>query len=205
MIRKVVAVAGLAIALAACQSTAPPPADPYLGLLPAGRQVAQATETFPITGTKSKTVGLVLSNSTDKQLEFIDKYVKELKSNPMLVYPPGVEELAQPQYLLTSITNKLKEKFARVQPLQDFNGAGSVDYVALVDLAVQYPHDFTHAFTFQIRVDMLTNRLEKIGSFNGYGHESYYCMGPTCGAVELFRAQKTAVDQFAAAADNALR
>ena len=205
MTRKLVAALGLAMALAACQSTAPAPTDPYLGLLPAGKQVAPAAQTFPVIGAKAKSIGFVLSNSTDQQLAFIEKYVHELKTNPMLVFPPDVEELSKPQYLMTSITNKLKEKFANVRLLQDFNGAASVDYVALVDISLELPHDFVHAFTYRIRVDILTNRLERIGSLNGYGHESYYCMGPTCGAVELFRAQKTAVDQFAASADNALR
>src|SRR5476651_1768230 len=76
------------LTLGACQSTAPPPADPYLGLIPAGKQVSQAAQTFPISGAKGKSVGFVLTNSTDKQLEFIEKYLHELKTNPMLVYSP---------------------------------------------------------------------------------------------------------------------
>src|ERR1700730_2867132 len=45
------------LTLGACQSTAPPPADPYLGLLPAGRQVSQAAQAFPISGAKAKSAG----------------------------------------------------------------------------------------------------------------------------------------------------
>src|SRR5260370_38936232 len=42
----------IVLTLGACQSTAPPPADPYLGRLPAGKPGTQAAQTFPIAGAK---------------------------------------------------------------------------------------------------------------------------------------------------------
>jgi hypothetical protein len=193
------------LTLGACQSTAPPPADPYLGLIPAGKQVSQAAQTFPISGAKSKSVGFVLTNSTDKQLEFIEKYLHELKTNPMLVYSPEMEELGQPQFLVTSIVNKLKERFSRVDAMEDLRGARNVDYVALVDIALEAPHGFAHYFQYQIRVDILTRDIEKVGSLTGFGHEGFYCVGALCGASAMFKAMKTAIAQFDSAADNALR
>jgi hypothetical protein len=193
------------LTLAACQSTAPPPADPYLGLLPAGKQVSQAAQTFPISGTKGKSVGVVLTNSTDKQLEFLEKYVHELKTDPLLLYSPETDELVQPQFLMTSIVNKLKERFGRVEPLQDLRGARAVDYVALVDIALEFPHGFAHYFQYQIRVDILTRDVERIGSLSGSGYESYYCVGAMCAVPANFKAMKTAIAQFDSAADNALK
>ena len=147
----------------------------------------------------------MLTNSTDKQLEFIEKYLHELKTNPMLVYSPEMEELGQPQFLVTSIVNKLKERFGRVEALQDLRGARSVDYVALVEIALEAPHGFAHYFQYQIRVDILTPNIERIGTLTGFGHESFYCVGALCGAPAMFKAMKTAIAQFDAAADNALR
>jgi hypothetical protein len=193
------------LTLGACQSTAPPPADPYLGLLPAGKQVIQAAQTFPISGAKGRSVGVVLTNSTDKQLEFVEKYLQELKTNPMLVYSPEMEELGQPQLLMTSIYNKLRERFGRVETLQDLRGARSVDYIALVDIALEAPHGFAHYFQYQIRVDILTSNIERIGSLTGFGHESFYCVGALCGAPAMLKAMKTAIAQFDSAADIALK
>lgn len=203
--RRLLVTALAAALLAACQSVAPPPADPYAGLLPPGKQVTQAASGFPLPGVKNRSVGIVLTNSTEKQLAFIAKYLQELKTNPMLVYTPEMDELSQPQFLMTSIVNKLKERFGRVETLEDFRSAGRVDYIALVDIAVEFPHDFVHAFGYQVRVDILTNRLERVGSLTGQGRESYYCVGALCAVPYLFKAMRTTIDQFNAAADAALR
>ncbi len=80
-----------------------------------------------------------------------------------------------------------------------------MDYVALVDIALEFPHGFAHYFQYQIRVDILTSNIERIGSLSGFAHESYYCVGATCAVPVAYKAMKTAIAQFDSAADNALR
>ena len=206
MISRILAVTTAVLALAGCQTaTAPPPADPYLGLLPPGKQVVQSADGFPISGAKRKSVGLVYSESTGKQLDYIDQYFHELKSTPGLAYSKEAETLADPKYLSTTITNKMKEKFGSVVLLDDFRSSGSVDYLALIDISLEFPHNFTAAYTYRIRVDMLNNRLERLGSLTGYGYQTYYCMACSCCVAVAYNTQKTAVDQFTSAADGALR
>ncbi|SEO43838.1 hypothetical protein SAMN02990966_01877 [Rhodospirillales bacterium URHD0017] len=198
--------AAVLLSLGACLQTAPPPVDPYLGLLPAGQTVTAAPQGFPIAA-KGKSVGIVLSVSTEKQMEFLDKLVKQIKANPMYVYRADYEEASQPQFIITSIVNKLKQHFGRTEILQDFRGvaASKVDYVALIDLAVEMPREFRYYYQYDLKVDILNSALQRIGTLKGFGHESYYCIPIDCALATQLKSMKRAVAEFDAAADAALR
>ena len=197
---------GIMLSLSACLQTAPPPADPYLGLMPAGRSVTQAAQRFPIVGT-GKSVAVVLSSSSDKQMAFVADFVKQLKNNPMYTYRADFDEVLQPQFVLTSIVNKFKERFARVELVGDFRGvaAKKVDYVALIDFAVQFPREFNYYYQYDIRVDVLTPTFERIGTLTGHGRQTYSCIPIDCALAAQLRAMKMAVGQFDAAFDAAIR
>lgn len=197
---------GLVLSLGACLQTAPPPADPYLGLMPAGQQVKQAAQGFPIVGT-GKSVAVVLSSSSDKQMAFVENYVKQLKNNPMYTYRADFDEVLQPQFVLTSIVNKFKERFARVESVGDFRGVATrkVDYVALIDFAVQFPREFNYYYQYDIRVDLLTPTFERIGTLTGHGRLTYSCIPIDCALATQLRAMKLAVGQFDAAFDANIR
>lgn len=194
------------VSLTACLQTAPPPLDPYVGLMPGNRQPAQAAQTFPITGT-GKSVAVVLTSSTDKQMEFVESFVKQLKNNPMYTYRADFDEVLQPQFVLTSVVNKFKQRLARVESLQDFRGiaAAKVDYVALIDISFQFPREFNYFYQYNIRVDLLTPNLERIGSLTGSDRQSYSCIPIDCALATQLKAMKNAVGQFDAAFDNAIR
>jgi hypothetical protein len=195
---------GIMLSLSACLQTAPPPADPYLGLMPAGRQVTQAAQGFPIVGT-AKSVAVVLSSSSDKQMAFVADFVKQLKNNPLYTYRADFDEVLQPQFVLTSIVSKFKERFARVESVGDFRGVKNVDYVALIDFAVQFPREFNYYYQYDIRVDILTPTFERIGTLTGHGRQTYSCIPIDCALAAQLRAMKMAVGQFDAAFDAAIR
>jgi hypothetical protein len=193
------------LVLGACQIAPPAALDPYTGLLPAGQTVVAAPSGFPIAA-KGKSLGIVLSVSTEKQLEYIDKAVAEIKGNPMYVYRADFEEVSQPQYLMTSVVTTLKSHFGRVDTIPDFRAAsaGKFDYVALIDLSVQLPRAFNYVHVYDLKVDMLNAQFQRIGQIKGFGRESYYCIPIDCALAAQYRALKQASDQFAQGADAAL-
>jgi hypothetical protein len=194
------------VSLTACLQTAPPPLDPYVGLMPGNRQPAQAAQTFPITGT-GKSVAVVLTSSTDKQMEFVEKFVQQLKTNPLYTYRSDFDEVLQPQFVLTSVVTKFKQRFARVENLQDFRGvaAAKVDYVALIDISFQFPREFNYFYQYNIRVDILTPSLERIGTLTGSDRQSYSCIPIDCALATQLKAMKNAVAQFDAQFDASIR
>lgn len=194
------------LSLGACQIAPPPTFDPYAGLLPAGQTVAAAPSGFPIAA-KGKSLGMVLSSSSEKQLEYIDKAIAEIKGNPLYVYRADFEEVSQPQYLMTSMVTTLKSHFGRVETIPDFRAAsaGKFDYVALIDLAVQLPRAFNYVHVYDLKVDILNAQLQRVGQIKGFGREGYYCIPIDCALAAQYRALKQASDQFAQSAGAALR
>jgi hypothetical protein len=198
--------AAASLLLGACLQTSPPAVDPYFGLLPAGQTVATAPQGFPVAA-KGKSVGVVLSVSTEKQIEFLDNLVKQIKANPMYVYRADYDEAVQPQFILTSVLNKLKERFGRAEIVQDFREAETrkLDYVALIDLYTEMPREFRYYYLYDLKVDILNPALQRIGTLKGFGRESYYCIPIDCALATQIRSMKSAVNEFNAAADAALR
>jgi len=195
-----------AFVLAGCQPPAVIAEDPYKGLLPTGQTVTQAPTTFPIDA-KGKSVAVVLSPSTEKQLEYLGKLVESIKNNPMLVYRSDYEEVTKPQLIITSVVNKLKERFGRVDTIEDFRavGPGKFDNVAVIDLSVVMPKPFNNFYAYTLKVDVLNPQLQRIGRLEGYGREGYYCIPIDCALAAQYRAMKQSVEQFNTAADANLR
>lgn len=200
-----VRIMGLAIVvatLAGCQPPAAERLDPYQGLLAPGTHPRQAAAQLPIAG-QGRSLAVVISSSTEHQFRYIKDSVKAVKTSPFLVYSEDAARKAAPDYMVARIMNKLKQHFARVEPVDDFGQAiaGHADYIALVDVGVVLPAGFDHSFTYDVGVDLLNPRIERIGSFRGSGHQGYFCMEFACAEKAQSIALESALSQYDAAVD----
>ena len=93
---------------------------PYLGLLPAGRHRARRRRAFPSSAPASRSPSCCRVRPTSRWLH--RTFVKQLKNNPMYTYRPISSRCYSHSYVLTSIVNKFKERFARVELVGDFRG-----------------------------------------------------------------------------------
>lgn len=188
--------------LAGCQPMAVSRVDPYEGLLAPGKHPAQAAQQLPIAG-RGRTVAVVISNSTEKQFQYVKDSVKAVRESPFLVGTEDSFQKVQPDYLVQRILAKLRQHFGSVQSANDFGQAISqrADYIALVDVAIALPAGFDHSFTYQIDVDLLTPQIERVGTFHGDGHQGYFCMEFACGEKAQSIAIESALGQYDAAVD----
>ena len=189
-------------ALSACQVAPVARFDPYQGLMQPGQHPADAADHLPVVG-QGRSLGLLISNSTERQFQYIKDSVKMVQTSPLLSVPDDFEGRVKPNYLVQQLLAKFKQHFARVTLVEDFNQATAshVDYIALVDLAVALPAVLDYSFTYDIKVDLLNPRIERIGSFAGFGHKSYNCYDSSCMNKAQVDAMDTALAQFGAAVD----
>jgi hypothetical protein len=186
--------------------SAPAPVDPYDGLMPAGKHPPQAAQQLPIEG-RGRTLALVVSNSTEKQKQFafIETYSKAWRDCGICQQRPDHEKKVRANYLVNAVLDKYRRHFGKVELANDFNQmlSGKYDYVALLDIAIQLPNGFDYLDAYDIKSDLLTNRIERIGSFEGQAEERNTCMGQglPCAYDVNFRTIDAAVARFGAALD----
>ena len=203
---KYLVLAALAL-MTACTPLPPQPArfDAYQGLLPGNAQPAQSSIRPPIQGA-GKSIALVVSNSSEKQFEYVEAVIAALKGGGYL-YTADVEQRGRPGYFTGQFVKKFQEKFGRVQLVDDFRAAtgGNFDYIGLIDVAIQKPLTTGTTFGYNIDVDILTPRLERIVSLKGQGLDNNRCPGGECAYATDMRALNQAMNQFYAAFDANVR
>lgn len=205
------AIAAILPLLALCACGLPPSpqrTDPYQGLLPAGQSPPRAAETLPIAA-RDKSVALVVSNSTEQQFAYVEAYLKELHASTIMKgFGPDGDRKLRPQYLVGETVRTLKQHFATVDLVDDFNQAlaRKADYVALLDMSIELPTAFVHQYRYAITVDLLTKRIERIGALHGESQEGFWCPNdPDCALAVNVKTIDEAVAQFGAEADAGLR
>jgi hypothetical protein len=188
--------------LTGCQPMAVSRLDPYEGLLAAGKHPAQASQQLPIAG-RGRTVAVVISNSTEKQFQYVEASIKAVRESPLLVSTEDALQKAKPDYLVQRVLAKLRAHFGTVQSAGDFGQAIAqhADYIALVDIAIAIPAGFDHSFTYQVDVDLLTPQIERVGTFHGDAHQGYFCMEFACAEKAQSIAIEGALGQYDAAVD----
>jgi hypothetical protein len=200
------ALAGLALATA-CTPLPPQPArfNAYQGLTPGGAQPPQASIQPPIQSS-GKSIALVISDSSEKQYEYVEAVIAALKGGGYL-YSADVERRGRPDYFNGQIVKKFQSKFARVELVDDFRKAttGRFDYIGLIDIAIQKPLTTGTTFGYDIDVDILTPSLQRIVSLRGKGLDNNRCPGGECAYATDMRALNQAMDQFYAAFDANVR
>jgi hypothetical protein len=202
------ATAMLFLAMAACAAipTQPPRFDPYRGLLPNNSQPAAAALRPPIVAA-GKSVALVVSSSTEQQFKYIEDAMAVVRTSPGYAYRADMEERGRPSYFVGLILKKFQSKFARVEVVDDFRAAtaGKYDYIALIDIGIRRPTSFGVEFAYDINVDLLTPRIERIVSLEGHGVARNSCVGFECGYATDQRALEMAMNQYYASFDAATR
>jgi hypothetical protein len=188
--------------LAGCQPMAVSRLDPYEGLLAPGKHPAQAAQQLPIAG-RGRTVTVVISNSTEKQFQYVEDSIRAVRESPLLVSTEDALQKAKPDYLVQRVQEKLRQHFGSVRSASDFGQAIAqrADYIALVDIAIALPAGFDHSFTYQVDVDLLNPQIERIGSFHGDGHQGYFCMEFACAEKAQSIAIEGALGQYDSAVD----
>lgn len=208
MIRVLAAILPVLVLCACGTPPSPPRMDPYRGLLPAGQAPPQAVETLPIAA-RDKSVALVVSSSTEQQFAYVEAYLKELHASTIMKgFGPNGDRVLRPQYLVGETVRTLKQHFATVDLVDDFNQAlaRKADYVALLDMSIDLPTVFVHQYRYAITVDLLTKRIERIGSFHGEAQEGFWCANdPDCALAVNVKTIDEAVARFGAEADAGLR
>jgi hypothetical protein len=201
-VKKILFSIAAAALLAGCQPMAVSRVDPYEGLLAPGKHPTQAAQQLPIAG-RGRTVAVVISNSTEKQFQYVKESIKTVRESPLLRSTEDSLQKVEPDYLVQRILAKLREHFGPVQSASDFGQAIAqrADYIALVDIAIALPAGFDHSFTYQVDVDLLNPQVERIGSFHGDAHQGYFCMEYACAEKAQSIAIEGALGQYDAAVD----
>jgi hypothetical protein len=183
----------------------PPRFNAYQGLTPGGAVPAQSSIRPPIQGS-GKSIALVVSNSSEKQFEYVEQVIATLKSGGY-IYPADVEQRGRPGYFTGQIVKKFQSRFGRVQLVDDFRAAtsGGFDYVGLIDIAIQKPLTTGTTYGYDIDVDILTPNLQRIVLLQGRGLDNNRCPGAECHYATDMRALTQAMDQFYAAFDASIR
>jgi hypothetical protein len=200
------AFAALAL-MTACTPLPPQPArfNPYQGLTPGNAPPAQSSIQPPIQGS-GKSIALVVSNSSEKQFEYVEAVIAALKGGGYL-YSADVEQRGRPAHFSGQILKKFQSRFARAEVVDDFRAAtaGRFDYIGLIDVAIQKPLTTGTTFGYNIDVDILTPNLQRIVSLRGRGLDNNRCPGAECAYATDMRALNQAMDQFYAAFDANIR
>jgi hypothetical protein len=197
-----------ALALAsACTPLPPQPArfNAYQSLTPGGAQPAQSAIRPPIQAS-GKSVALVISDSSEKQYEYVEAVIAAMKGGGY-IYSSDNDRRGRPDYFNGQILKKFQSKFARVELVDDFRKAttGGFDYIGLIDVAIQKPLTTGTTFGYDIDVDILTPNLQRIVSLKGKGLDNNRCPGAECAFATDMRALTQAMDQFYAAFDANVR
>jgi hypothetical protein len=197
----------LASLTAACTPLPPQPPrfNAYQGLTPGDAQPRQSSLRPPIPAA-GKSVALVISNSSEKQFDYVERVIAAYTGGGYL-YAQDVHQRGRPAYFSNQIRQKFQDRFARVELVDDFRAAtaGRFDYIALIDIAIEKPATTGTTFAYDIDVDILTPRLERIVSLQGRGRDNNRCIGHECGYATDMRALLQAMDQFYAAFDANVR
>ena len=191
----------------ACTPLPPQPArfNAYQGLTP-GNAVPPQSSIQPPIQASGKSVALVISNSSEKQFEYVEAVIAALKGGGY-IYPADVEQRGRPAYFSGQIVKKFQSRFARVVVVDDFRAAtaGRFDYIGLIDIAIQKPQTTGTTFSYDIDVDVLTPSLQRIVSLRGRGLDNNRCPGAECAYATDMRALTQAMDQFYASFDANIR
>lgn len=163
-----------ALLLSGCLPTSPEKGDTYQRLVPDGQGPASSSEAFPIRG-KGKSVAIVTTESTERQLQFMKAYLEKVKTDPRFRthYRPDVEEVSNSRYLFNSAIGLLKDRFSRVAAAANLRQAQGYDYVAVVDFKATLPQPFAAQFVYEFNIDILDSKLQKVGVLRGMGQEPF--------------------------------
>ena len=191
----------------ACTPLPPQPSrfNPYQGLTPGDTEPPQAAQRPPIVGS-GKSIALVISESSEKQFDYVERVIAAFTGGGYL-YQQDVFQRGRPSYFSAQILKKFGERFARAEVVNDFRAAtaGRFDYIGLIDIAIEKPRTTGTTFAYDIDVDILTPRLERIVRLSGRGRDNNRCVGAECGYATDMRALNQAMDQFYAAFDANIR
>ena len=183
----------------------PPRFNAYQGLTPGGAQPVQSPIQPPIQA-RGKSVALVVSDSSEKQYEYVEAVIAAMKGGGYM-YSGDIDRRGRPDYFNGQIIKKFQSKFARVELVDDFRKAtaGRYDYIGVIDIAIQKPASTGTTFGYDIDVDILTPNLQRIVSLKGKGLDNNRCPGSECAYATDMRALQQAMDQFYAAFDANIR
>jgi hypothetical protein len=200
-------VLGLLAFATACTPLPSQPArfNAYQGLTPGNAQPAPSSLRPPIQGS-GKSVALVISESSEKQLDYVERVIAAFTGGGYL-YQQDVFQRGRPAYFSGQILKKFGERFGRVEIVDDFRAAtsGRFDYIGLIDIGIEKPATTGTTFAYDIDVDILTPRLERIVSLRGRGRDNNRCVGAECGYATDMRALEQAMNQFYAEFDANIR
>lgn len=207
MTMKYLALAALALAgAAACTPLPPQPPrfNAYQGLTPGDAQPVQSSMRPPIAGS-GKSVALVISNSSETQFDYVERLIAAYTGGGY-IYNQDVHQRGRPAYFSAQILKKFGERFGRVQIVDDFRLATrGYDYIGLIDIGIEKPTTTGTTFAYDIDVDILTPRLERIVRLSGRGRDNNRCPGVECAYATDMRALQQAMDQFYASFDANIR
>jgi len=182
----------------------PPRFNAYQGLTPGDAQPVQSSMRPPIVGS-GKSVALVISNSSEKQFDYVERLIHAYTTG-LYLWQQDVHQRGRPAYFSSQILKKFGERFGRVQVVDDFRAATrGFDYIGLIDIAIEKPLTTGTTFAYDIDVDILTPRLERIVRLSGRGRDNNRCPGVECAYATDMRALQQAMDQFYAAFDANVR
>lgn len=171
-------VAGLV--LAGCLPTSPGRVEAYQGLTASGQAPGGAAGGFPIAG-RGRSIGVLATASTEKQMEYLAEAVKQVRTSPLLRshYRADLEAFAKPSYLYDTATSQLRQRFGRVVQINDLSEAAArrLDYVALLDLKASLPTPMNFNYSYELSLDILDAQQRRIGTIRGAGSEP---MGQGC-------------------------
>ena len=166
---------GGVVALAGCLPTSPERIDPYQGLLPA-QQTSSGGGGLPVQG-RGKSLGLLTSNSTEKQLAYIEDALKMVKTNALYNshYRPDLEAALKPTYLFDSAVAAIRQRFGKVVVIKDLAEARSknLDYAGIIDLAVKLPNMGGHNYAYDLNLRLLNRNQQEMGVIRGAGDAAF--------------------------------
>jgi len=167
--------------------------DPYQGLLPTGMTISAREASEPIHAA-GKSAGVIISNSTERQLEYNEQVFEAFKLAVNQMMGPTNFELVKPDFIAVHVLSKLKEKFASVGLYDDFAALSRdrLDYGVLIDIANRFPDNLNHTYRYELDLYIHDASLHRVAVITSSAEEYNTCMGnaacPNQVRVRLIRA-----------------
>lgn len=192
-----------AIALLGCATPIPPPprTPPLSGVV--DERAIRAASFSAIHAAAAKRLAIIVSDSTEKQLQYMKAGVERQEKN--FLYS-DLAKIMEPSYLVDRVTHALKSRFKTVELVNDLNDARSTraDVIGVVDIGTWYQlHGGADQEVFyDIEVVFLTGAVERIGSAKGVGSHRVdiwgrcgYFVGSDCFRRTMTELMRGSMDQ----------
>lgn len=173
----------LCIFASACATQSPPRTDPLADLVGGARITESPTRT--ITDSKSKSLALIVSTSSEAQIKhreeidnrYLEGYVKTFESRNYGVVKAMYESVS-PRKLIDTVVAELRQRFKTVSVVSDLAEfkESSHDVAAVVDVGMEYKANSNLAknsaeYTTDIGLYLFDRQIRQIGIASGKATE----------------------------------